>query len=323
MLARCSSQFHQLQRRTYPVCGVGGNYLSHRLRSPKVLFRWIILRNSVVDVIATGMKWWMIVILALGTLSAPLSSSGFSGSLRQIESDFDVGLELGILSVWLFVVGFAIGPMAWAPVAELTNIQTLLMLRFFAGGVFRDAIARPWVLLFFEPIVLVLSIYASIIYGTLYLTFTAFPIIFGQERQWSQGIAGLSYLGIMTGQFFAMLFYIVLETQHRKAIAKDPTKSTPEARLAPAMIGGVLLPISLFWFAWNTLPNIHRAVSIVGSSFFGFGQVLLFISLINYMIDAYTVFSSSALASSVILRALFGAAFPLFTPVMYQNLGVQ
>lgn len=112
----------------------------------------------------------------------------------------------------------------------------------------------------------------------------------------------------MIGQFLAMLFYIFLETRYRKAIARDPTKATPEARLAPAMIGGVLLPIGLFWFAWTTFPNIHWAVSIIGSSFFGFGQVLLFISLFNYMIDAYTIFSSSALASSAIVRALFGAA---------------
>lgn len=112
----------------------------------------------------------------------------------------------------------------------------------------------------------------------------------------------------MVGQFFAMFFYIFLETRYRKLIAKDPSKATPEARLTPAMIGGVLLPAGLFWFAWTTFSDIHWIVSIIGSSFFGFGQVLLFISLINYSIDAYTVFAASALASSAILRALFGAA---------------
>lgn len=44
--------------------------------------------------IATGTKWWMIIILAFGTLSVSLSSSAFPGSLRQIESGFDVGSEL-------------------------------------------------------------------------------------------------------------------------------------------------------------------------------------------------------------------------------------
>lgn len=105
-----------------------------------------------------------------------------------------------------------------------------------------------------------------------------------------------------------MIFYVFLEGKYRKMIAKDPSKQTPEARLVPAMIGGVFLPAGLFWFAWTTYGSIHWIVSIIGSSLFGVGQVFLFISLINFCIDAYTVFSASALACSAILRALFGAA---------------
>jgi glucose uptake protein GlcU len=112
----------------------------------------------------------------------------------------------------------------------------------------------------------------------------------------------------MIGQFLAMIFYVFLETAYRKKIAKDPSKAIPEARLQPAMIGGVLLPVGLFIFAWTTFTYIHWIVSIIGSAFFGIGQVLLFISLINYVIDSYTVFAASALAGNAIMRALFGAA---------------
>ena len=35
------------------------------------------------------------------------------------------------------------------------------------------------------------------------------------------------------------------------------------------------------------------------------------------------VFAASVLAANSVLRSLFGAAFPLFTPHMYENLGVQ
>lgn len=145
-------------------------------------------------------------------------------------------------------------------------------------------------------------------YGILYLIFTAFPIVFRGQRHWSQGISGLAYIGIIVGQFLAMIFYVFLETSYRKRIAKNPSKKTPEARLEPAMIGGVLLPIGLFIFAFTNSVNIHWIVSIIGSAFFGLGQVLLFISLINYTIDAYLIFAASALAGNAILRALFGAA---------------
>lgn len=42
--------------------------------------------------------------------------------------------------------------------------------------VFKTALSRPWQLLFVEPIVMLLSLYMAIIYGTLYMLFAAFPI---------------------------------------------------------------------------------------------------------------------------------------------------
>jgi len=75
---------------------------------------------------------------------------------------------------------------------------------------------------------------------------------------------------------------------------------------------------------------------------FGFGMVLVFLSIMNYLvsrrrskhglelaswlcchyltqtnsryqIDAYVIFAASVLAANAVLRSLFGAAFPLFT----------
>ncbi|KFY09598.1 hypothetical protein V491_08079 [Pseudogymnoascus sp. VKM F-3775] len=110
-----------------------------------------------------------------------------------------------------------------------------------------------------------------------------------------------------------MFFYIFMEVKYHKKIAKNPALATPEARLDPALIQSVLLPVGLFWFAWSTDNNIPWIVSVLGGSVFGFGQVLLFISLINYVIDAYTIFAASPLAANAILRALFGAALKVQT----------
>jgi hypothetical protein len=45
---------------------------------------------------------------------------------------------------------------------------------------------RPFQLLFHELIVAALGIYAAITYGTLYLFFEAFPIVFQENRGWSR-----------------------------------------------------------------------------------------------------------------------------------------
>jgi hypothetical protein len=50
-------------------------------------------------------------------------------------------------------------------------------------------------------------------------------------------------------------------------------------------------------------------------------MVLVFLGVMNYLIDAYTIFAASVLAASSVLRSCFGAAFPLFTTQMYADLG--
>ena len=112
----------------------------------------------------------------------------------------------------------------------------------------------------------------------------------------------------MVGQLLSMFFYIFMELKYQKKIARNPAKAKPEAPLDPALIGSVLLPIGLFWSAWSTYLMVHWIVSVLGGAVFGFGQVLLFISLINYVVDAYTVYAASALAANAILRGLFGVA---------------
>lgn len=97
----------------------------------------------------------------------------------------------------------------------------------------------------------------------------------------------------------------------------------PEARLPPAIIGAVSIVVGLFWFAWTNSPSVHFMASISAGVPFGFGMVLVFLSIMNYLIDSYVIFAASVLAANSVLRSLFGAAFPLFTTQMYSALGIH
>jgi len=188
---------------------------------------------------------------------------------------------------------------------------------------FQKALARPWALLFLEPIVLLISIYMAILYGTLYMLFGAFPIVFEQTRGWSQGIGGLAFLGVAVGMLIGVTYSVIDNNRYAKVEANHGGEAPPEARLPPAMSGAVALPIGMFWFAWTNYPSIHWSVCIIGTAPFGFGMVLVFLSCMNYLIDSYTVYAASVLAANSVLRSLFGAAFPLFTTNMYDALGIH
>jgi hypothetical protein len=127
----------------------------------------------------------------------------------------------------------------------------------------------------------------------------------------------------MVGMIFAVIYSIFDNKRYIRTEQENDGMAPPEARLPPAIVGCVAIPIGLFWFAWTTQTSIHWAVSIAAGVPFGFGMVLVFLSVMNYLIDAYTIFAASVLAASSVLRSLFGAAFPLFTSHMYANLGVH
>lgn len=149
------------------------------------------------------------------------------------------------------------------------------------------SLSRPWVLLFKEPIVLLTSIYMAIIYGTLYMCFAAFPIVYQRGRGWSPGVGGLAFIGIAVGMTISTIGTIFDNRRYARLAAASPSgMASPEARLPPAILGSVLIPVGLFWFAWTNGPEIHWIVSIIGSTFFASGIVLVFLSLMNYLIDS-------------------------------------
>ncbi|CZR35863.1 putative mfs-multidrug-resistance transporter [Fusarium proliferatum ET1] len=406
-------------------------------------------------------KWFITLSVATATLTVSLVSSAYTGGIKQIIRDFHLSQEVATLGVSLFVLGFALGPLLWAPLSEIFGRQllfigtyagltifnaacagapngaSLLVFRFLAGsfgsspltnagGAIADmfppdqrglamtlfvagpslgpvlgpicggflgenaswrwvmgflaifagvmwiggtilipetyaptllrhravklssmtgkvyistidlkqgkvslrraistSLLRPWILLFKEPIVLLLSIYMAIIYGTLYLFFAAFPVVFEQARGWSQGIEGLAFLGIAVGMMAALIYTIPDNKRYVLLDKKHNGFAPPEARLPPAIIGSFAIPVGLFWFAWTNYPSVHWIVSIMAGAPFGFGMILVFLSIMNYLVDAYTIFAASVLAANSILRSLFGAAFPLFTVQMYDKLGLH
>jgi len=296
------------------------SYLGAGTRGDPYVVRWETYDSWNPLQYSAARKWSITIITGLATFVVAFCTSAYSSGGPGIKADFGVKDEEITLGLSLFILGFAIGPLVWAPLSELygrqllyaitfgalslfnlgtifaQNIETLITLRFLAGafgvsimtnsggtvadlfhasergfamiilsfpafmgpvigpvvggfvsqmvgwrwlqGVqaictgimwiaflifvpetygpvilrqrarrltkafgkafssvvdaedeskslrasLKQALTRPWMLLFREPIVLLLSIYLAIIYGTLYLTFEAFPIVYQKSK---------------------------------------------------------------------------------------------------------------------------------------------
>jgi multidrug resistance protein len=364
-------------------------------------------------------KWFITVTVAIATLAVAFVSTAYTASTAQIIAEFGCSQEVATLGVSLFVLGFALGPLAWAPLSELygrqvlfigtyavltafnagtagaNSIASIIVMRFLAGtfgaspltnaggviadmfqanqrglgmsifaaapflgpaigpivggfvaetvgwrwvcgvmaiftgvlwifgaltipetyapvllsrrakalqkrtgkfyissierrqgkvtpaAAFEKALSRPWKLLFLEPIVLLISIYMAILYGTLYMLFGAFPIVFEQKRGWSQGISGLAFLGVAVGMIAGVIYSIFDNKRYERVEREHNGEAPPEARLPPAAIGAIAIPVGMFWFAWTNYPSIHWSVCIIAAAPFSFGMVLVFLACMN------------------------------------------
>ena len=160
------------------------------------------------------------------------------------------------------------------------------------------------------------------IYGVVYLLFEAYPIVFTSGHHFNNGVSGVMFLPIPIGGLAACLFYILYVDPIYQNIVKEhhPIPPPPEFRLHASFYGTVMLPVSFFWFAWTSYPNISFWAPMMAGFPLGMGVVLLYLGLFSYLLDAYLASAASALAATIIVRSLFGAVFPLFASKMFERL---
>lgn len=174
-----------------------------------------------------------------------------------------------------------------------------------------------------QPILVLLTLHQSFSYGVLFLFYQTYPIAFGENRGWSMTLRYLPLLGIICGVFVGTIGIIIHNQVYFRHHCHAPDGSfIPESRLPPMIVGGVLVPIGMFWFAWTATPEISWPSPVCASMLIGCGMYLLFIQGSNYIVDCYTSMANSAMGVNGSMRSIFGAVFPLFANEMVQTLGV-
>ncbi|KAF2677973.1 MFS general substrate transporter [Lentithecium fluviatile CBS 122367] len=185
-------------------------------------------------------------------------------------------------------------------------------------------VSRPMRILFTEPIILLVTIYMSFIYGLLYLFLTAYSLVFQGVYGWSAGLSGLVYFGMVAGELIAFAVIFLTNPSYVKKLDANDNVPIPEWRLPIAMIGAPLFAAGLFWFGWTGYSGtVHWIVPVLSGLFTGFGIFSIFLSLLNYIVDSYLMFAASAIAANTFMRSLFGGIFPLFATYMFNGMGIQ
>ncbi|KAL4904077.1 hypothetical protein BDW74DRAFT_179168 [Aspergillus multicolor] len=170
-----------------------------------------------------------------------------------------------------------------------------------------------------EPILIVITLYLTLVYGTLYLSYQMFPYAF-KMRGWSAPVSSLPFISVLLGVVSAWGI-VVLHTRHFYWRALKRGTATPESRLPPMILGGCMLFPSLLWFGWAM--RTHWIAQVMSCFFVGCALQLIFISGIVYIVDVYMPNANSAISIHVAVRSLVSASFPLWGSSVYKKLGVE
>lgn len=186
---------------------------------------------------------------------------------------------------------------------------------------------RPFLLTFREPIIILVALYLAVIYIILFTFLTGYTFIFSETYGFSQGITGLSFLGIGIGLCFASTLVPLIYRWAKRDLAsiqkQGGTQLAPEFRLWYAMFGAPAIPISLLWMGWTAYPSVSFWSPLAASVLFGYGILCVFISSYQYVIDSYESCAASALVSVTFIRYIAAGGMVEVATPMYANLGVH
>lgn len=113
-----------------------------------------------------------------------------------------------------------------------------------------------------------------------------------RERSSETSLVTVPFIGVGVGMVLGVIVNVSMNKRYVRQLIAAGGQLAPEARLPLCCVGGVCLPVGLFWFAWTVQPSVHWIVPCLASIPFGAGMVLVFLSMMNYLIDAYLMVSA-------------------------------
>lgn len=213
-----------------------------------------------------------------------------------------------------------------------------------------NALIRPSKLLIRSPVLLVISIYVALVFGTMYLLFTTFTDVFEGQYGFTTTTSGLSFLGLGIALIAAMVTFRSSgdPIQKWRMRAEGVNTPKPEYRLVTMILFSPFVSLGLILYGWTAYYRVFWIVPIIGTSLIGFGAFFVLVSPALYpahkalsslcrdlpakvsgqmpaqlyLVDLFGAqAAASALGANNLLRFVFSTFLPLAGPAMYSSLG--
>jgi MFS family permease len=182
-------------------------------------------------------------------------------------------------------------------------------------------IARP-VKVFYSSFVLqIMSLYGALAFTWFYVMATTFPDILRYQYNFTPAMVGSAFLSFSVGSVIGLIICNRLLDRIYTKLAAQSVKSTPENRLPLMMISSVILPFVVALYGWIPELDLPVPLMLLTVVLFGVFVIMSMVPLMAYVVDAFNLFSASAITAILITRCLMGTFLPLVTAPLNEKVG--
>ncbi|KAI0160257.1 MFS general substrate transporter [Xylariaceae sp. FL1272] len=193
---------------------------------------------------------------------------------------------------------------------------------------------RPVLILIYRPVMYIICINLAVAFGTYTLMLSTFSSLWIERYGASEVTSSLHYIAISVGITVATqvggraMDRIYRHLRERDAVKRGIDTAAggklpegkPEYRVPYMILPILLFQAGLFWYGWSAQYRYHWIVVDLGAAVFAVGDFAYSQALAAYTLDEFGQYAASAVAGQRVLSQIFGFAFPIFAPQLYETL---
>ncbi|KAK4163990.1 major facilitator superfamily domain-containing protein [Cladorrhinum sp. PSN259] len=186
----------------------------------------------------------------------------------------------------------------------------------------RDAVQRPVQVLFGSGVLMAMSLFGSVVFAFFYVESTSLAGILQDVYGLSPVAVGSCYASFTIGSICSVFICNhLLDRIYIRLRFTNKGVGQPEHRLPLAIVGSLTLPLAVAAFGWVPEFKAPLFVMLLTVSFLGCTLMLAMIPVMTYIVDAFGLYSASALTGVMVTRCLMGTFMPLTTAPLVDNFG--
>ncbi|KAM3413992.1 hypothetical protein BST61_g10656 [Cercospora zeina] len=189
-------------------------------------------------------------------------------------------------------------------------------------GLWRQ-ILRPAVVLYGSGVLQAMAVVGSVSYSFFYILSTTLPDILETIYGLSPAATGLAFISFSAGSLVSVALcnqtldriYIRLRDTRGKGVGH------PEYRLPLVILGGFSMALVVTMYGWVAHAALSLPVMLTSVALMGAALMLGYLPLASYIVDAFGMYSASAMTAVIVTRCLMGTFLPLLTEPLVRRTG--